>query len=261
MAIGASASAFTNSISIGYQSIARGSSTNSVVVGNSASAGDTSNLSLGNDVAIGYYANTSNGAFANASNVAIGAFANVYNSSNSVSHGTSVGDAAQVSSDRSIALGSRSKATQTNQFSVGQDDYIGTSSRHSWLRLANETVNATVTPLHTDFSDGNTQSLVLQQNSVNRFKIILVAKEAGGPATSTCCTWEASGSIWMANLTTTVAWMGTAPTFTAYGTVPSGWTVALALNTASGGFDINVKGPATVPVSWFASVELVELSW
>lgn len=239
------------SIAIGSGANAR-SSGNNVAIGTSTSAGGGG---FGIEcVVIG------NGAYGDAArNVAIGSgvSASLATNSNNVVAIGYLASSTGTTATNSIALGYGAKTGLQNQFTFGYDVVIGTSTRTSFLRAANQTTTATQTNL---FLDGiaATQSIVLQNNSMNYYKAVVTAKITGA---SDAGTWIIEGSIQRGANAAATASVGT-PIVNVIGltsgALTNNWSVTAAANTSTGGLDIKVTGQAST-IDWFSLVELVEL--
>jgi len=239
VSVGASSNAALNSISIGYSNLS-GSTTN----------GYTDSISIGMTT----YGNSGSG------QITIGNYIQGGNTG-SISIGSGVGStslAALASAYQSIAIGQASKATLQGQFSFGKDNFIGTSSRTSILRVANQTTNATQTTL---FLDGTTASqyITLQNNSISYFKAVITGKITGA---SEAGVYTIEGAIQKAAVAASVALVGTPSSLTIGATTGAlTWSVTGVANTTQGSLDIKVTGGASQTIDWFCKIDFVELGF
>lgn len=276
MAIGQSATFGANyACAVGYSASAGGSS--AIALGNGATANGTNSIAIGlsttvsgsNAIGMGfgivgggsYFVGLGGNSYPNGNyTITVGYFSQA-TASNAIAigGGTSATNAAVASGIQSIALGTTSKAALQGQFAYGNDALIGTSSRTSYVRVANQTTSNATTALWLD-STTATVDIVLQLNSMNYFCCIIVGKITGA---SDAATYKIEGAVQVGATKSTTALVGS-PVTTGIGQTlgASSWGgVSVSTNSTAGSIRFSVSGAASTTIDWFGKCDLVELAY
>lgn len=144
--------------------------------------------------------------------------------------------------------------TGTHFVSTGKFAVDGDARAGVYL-MRNETTNATPTEL---FLDGVSQQLIISNNSVWTYEILLSAKrtDAGFDAAS----FKITGAVSKDVAASTVTLVGT-PSNTVTGRTDSTWRPIIGVNSSTGALTINVVGSIGKTVRWVARVVTLEVSF
>jgi hypothetical protein len=137
----------------------------------------------------------------------------------------------------------------TGNFTVDGDAKAGVYMQR------NTTIGTALTQL---FSDGNSQNLVVSQNSVWTYEMVISAKriDAGSDAAS----FKVTGAIARNTDMNSVYLIGF-PSTTVVGRTDSGWQVFVSADTATGALAVKVKGSLGKTVRWVAKIMTLEVSY
>lgn len=172
------------------------------------------------------------------------------------------------SGDNSVAIGSGASATATGTLAIGtgasadiegQKAFANGSfasagdAQHSVYVARNITTDDTVTEL---FLDGSAVQLVMPDNSVFTFDILVAARrtdDVGGGAA-----YRFLGAARKDATSGSVTFIGT-PSKTIIGETNTPWDAAVAVDTGTGAFLVNVTGEDSKTIRWVATIQTTEV--
>lgn len=169
----------------------------------------------------------------------------------------------------SVAIGSGSAASATDSFAVGD----GSSARlagmkafangsfatagdaqHGIYVVRNETTDNTLTEL---FVDGASEQIVMADNSVYTFDILVAARRTD--ATGGGAAYRFVGVARKDATAGSVTFIGT-PSKTVIGETNNSWDAAASVDTTTGAFRIRVTGENAKTIRWVATVTTTEVT-
>lgn len=156
----------------------------------------------------------------------------------------------------SIALGSGSSATIWGEKAWTNDEFAtaGDSQQGNYILRA-ITTTASAATLYLDA--GGTQSLVVPNNSVWTFSILVSARRTD--ATGGAAGYKFEGILHKDTTAASIAFVGT-PSKTVLGETNVAWDCTLSVNTTTGGLQITGTGEAAKTIRWVAVVTTSEVT-
>jgi hypothetical protein len=287
-AVGANATALTNSRASGADSFAAAIANNTSSYGatgaNSIAMGRQAKATGSDGVAIGAFSEataraaglgetaraTGTGALALGKNslasggnsISIGLARASGNQSVAIGGGF-VTSSATASANESFALGDNAKATELGKYAYSSNGGFsaGDRSQYGLLVLRSDTTDATPEALTSSNSTaGTTNQVILPNNSAYSFSGTIIARQQAS-AGSEYASWEVKGALLRdATAATTVLGNGIKnKLFASAGA--SAWDVSLTADTTNGGLAITVTGAAATNIRWVATVNTSEVTY
>ena len=250
-AVGANATALTNSRASGADSFAAAIANNTSSYGatgaNSVAIGDLAKATNTNAVCI---SNTSTASGTNSA--VLGGSSGTASGSNSVAVG---GSSNTASGTRSLAYGYYGNTNGiTNKVSHG----IGPDRQNGMYGLAIDTTDATPAALATDyFSAGALTQIILPNNSAYAFHGTIVARQQASQGTA-CAAWKIEGLIRREGSAGTTVLVNSATTV--LDNTPA-WGMTLSADTTNGGLKIEVTGAEATNIRFVATIHTSEVSY
>jgi hypothetical protein len=177
--------------------------------------------------------------------------------------------APSVAGNNSVAIGSGSATSAANGFAVGagslastigqkafaNGSFGGSGDAQTSLYVArNITTDATLTEL---FLDGSATQLVMPNNSVFTFDILVAARRTD--ATGGGAAYRFVGVARKDTTAGSVTFIGT-PSKTVIGETNAAWDAAVSVDTTSGAFRVRVTGEAAKTIRWVATIQTTEVT-
>jgi hypothetical protein len=177
--------------------------------------------------------------------------------------------APSVAGNNSVAIGSGSVTSAANGFAVGagalastvgqkafaNGSFGGSGDAQTSLYVArNITTDATLTEL---FLDGSATQLVMPNNSVFTFDILVAARRTD--ATGGGAAYRFVGVARKDTTAGSVTFIGT-PSKTVIGETNVAWDAAVSVDTTSGAFRVRVTGEAAKTIRWVATIQTTEVT-
>jgi hypothetical protein len=199
-------------------------------------------------------------------------FAIGVNASSAGVNSLSLGTSSQSSGNSSVAIGAGCVAGPTYSLALGAagtPNSIGKTAfgaaynlqglQWGTLSLFAATTSNTPTILTSDGGAASTQNqLVLPNNSVYAFNILVVARQQAATGTATAA-WQITGLIRQETTASTTALVGS-PTITVISNGPS-WIIATTADTTNGGLAITVTGAPGTNIYWLATIQTSEITY
>jgi hypothetical protein len=174
-----------------------------------------------------------------------------------------------VAGNNSVAIGSGSATSAANGFAVGAGALASTVGQKAFANgslggsgdaqtslyvARNITTDATLTEL---FLDGSTTQLVMPNNSVFTFDILVAARRTD--ATGGGAAYRFVGVARKDTTAGSVTFIGT-PSKTVIGETNAVWDAAVSVDTGTGAFRVRVTGEATKTIRWVATIQTTEVT-
>lgn len=189
-----------------------------------------------------------------------GGLGNTASATNSTVVGGSINAANGGSSFVSGAWGSARSISHNQIFSSLAITTTQGASQSALLVLGAQTTDATATALtSTTAAVGNTNQVILPNNSAYLFKATVISNVTGGGNTSG---WKLEGVIKRGANAASTAIVGTVTTtLLAQDAGASGWVIAATADTTNGGLRITFTGQASTTIRTVAKVETTEVTY
>ena len=271
-----------NSFAVGFGNVASGDTT--IAIGRTSTANANYSIAIGSgavasgnqSVALGFSCN----AVGNESIAMIGG-------TTSAQYSLAIGNTAAASNTNAVAIGQNTTASGLNSLAVNRyttaDAYcsnafgnathtFGVTARSvfghfntaagdcqkSIFALSVRTTNATATTLTVGgTAAGTNNQVILQNNSVHRFKGTIVGKQSG--STTAVSAWDVDGLIVRgANAAATTLIVGNVNLVS---NIPAWGTPTLVADTTNGGLQAQVTGALATSIQWTAIIETAEVRY
>tara|TARA_R110000868_G_scaffold78257_1_gene223449 strand:- start:1937 stop:2986 length:1050 start_codon:yes stop_codon:yes gene_type:complete len=265
----------TRAMAFGYDSDATGNT--SMAIGDRGISSGGASVSIGksraiggNSFAVNINSNTTYGAFGYHA-IALGFKANGYGTySYGIGHYASAsgqfsavlgGTFSNASGKSSYAFGARGKAEYEGKYAFGVNTDGTGASQGGYMVLAREsTTDATPVTLTSSGSNGtagNTNQVVLPNNSAIAFHGTIVARQQASSGTASAA-WKIEGLIRREGSASTTVLVSS--TTTVLDNTPS-WGMTLSADTTNGALKIEVTGASATNIRWVATVSTSEVTY
>jgi hypothetical protein len=263
-----------NSIAMGYQAKATGSTNGSVAIGHNAQATSRETVAIGSSayasgsggVALGGYFGSSNQARATGTaSFAVAGYNGVGGSTDTTAAGLGsiamAGGYAQ--QNQSVAIGAFAHANVRGKVawsSYPLTNSYGATQSGNYV-LSNSTTDATATKLVTDYdwtSAGSINQIVLPNNSCYGFTGTVIARE-NSAQTNDFAVWEVKGGAVRGASASTTALGSYNINVVSKSTGAANWDIALSADTTNGAVAITVTGEASHNIRWVATINTTEV--
>jgi hypothetical protein len=166
-----------------------------------------------------------------------------------------IGSGSSATADGSFAEGAGASATIFGQKAFANGSFATAGDAQRGLYVArNITTDATLTEL---FLDGSATKLVMPDNSVFTFDILVAARRTD--ATGGGAAYRFVGVARKDTTAGSITFIGT-PSKTVIGETNAAWDAAVSVDTTNGAFRVRVTGEAAKTIRWVATIETTEVT-